>query len=283
MKIANLKLTAASAALVFCGVTACNDTANVTPQQSMITDEVKKEFTSLGFDVSDLTTTQGMPTLDPDNSIKYLLEGDLIVSREDLDNMLAGEYVDNGEPKFEQYRTTNLVSQGRTINVIGYTGADANGLDSKMRTGLQRAVNNFNALNINLTFTLTFGTNFNPFDIVVFRVGGSGGGAAGFPSNGNPFKWVQVQSGTSNFSTDVVEHVITHEIGHSVGLRHTDYFNRSISCGQGGNEGSAGVGAIHIPGTPTGADLESIMLACFSSNETGEFSQFDRIALEFLY
>ncbi|WP_185154361.1 M57 family metalloprotease [Fulvivirga sp. M361] len=284
MKNVNLKLASASAAIVFFGLTACNDAVDVAPPDNVISDEVKEQFTSLGFDVSDITTTDGMEKLDPQNEGgKYLLEGDIVVSQKDLDNMLSGDYVNNGEPKLEQYRTTNLVSQNRTINVIGFTGSGINGLDSKMRTALQQAVDNFNALNINLTFTLTFGTNFNPFDIVVYRVSGGGGGSAGFPSGGAPFKWVQIQSGTSNFSTDVVEHVITHEIGHCVGLRHTDYFNRSISCGRGGNEGQAGVGAIHIPGTPTSADLNSIMLACFSSNENGEFGQFDRIALETLY
>ncbi|MEM6801987.1 MAG: M57 family metalloprotease, partial [Bacteroidota bacterium] len=49
------------------------------------------------------------------------------------------------------------------------------------------------------------------------------------------------------------------------------------------NEGSAGVGANHIPGTPTGFDSNSIMLACFGSNEDGEFGNFDRVALEFMY
>ena len=51
----------------------------------------------------------------------------------------------------------------------------------------------------------------------------------------------------------------------------------------GGNEGSGGVGAIHIPGTPTGFDPNSIMLSCFSSSEDGEFGPFDVTALEFLY
>lgn len=261
----------------------CGDLESVQPEEVVITDEVKSQFSSLGFDVSDITTTNGLELLDPEQeSGKYLLEGDLVISPEDLQNMLGGEFI-KGEPRFEQYSTNNLVSQGSTINVIGYTGNNGNGLDSKMQTALQWAVNNFNALNINLNFTLTYGTNFSPFDIVVYRVSGSGGGSAGFPSGGNPFKWVQIQSGTSNFDTNVVEHVITHEIGHSVGLRHTDYFNRSFSCGTGGNEGSAGVGANHIPGTPTSADPNSIMLACFSSTEDGEFGSFDRVALEFLY
>ena len=76
---------------------------------------------------------------------------------------------------------------------------------------------------------------------------------------------------------------MTHEIGHCLGLRHTDYFNRSLSCGSGGNEGDGGVGANHIPGTPTGFDANSIMLACFSSSEDGEFGPFDIKALEYLY
>ncbi len=285
MQNVNLRLTSLLASMVLCGIFAsCNNEENIRPgDEAIITEEVKAQFTSLGFDVSDLTTTTGREMLDPaEESGLYLLEGDLVVSKSDLQNMLAGDYVE-GEPKLEQYRTTNLVSQGRTINVIGYTGNNANGLDATTQTALRWAVDNYNALNINLNFTLTFGTNFSPFDIVVYRVNGSGGGSAGFPSGGAPFKWVQIQSGTSNFGTNVVEHVITHEIGHCVGLRHTDYFNRSISCGTGGNEGSGGVGAIHIPGTPTTADLNSVMLACFSTNEDGEFGPFDRVGLEFLY
>jgi hypothetical protein len=68
-------------------------------------------------------------------------------------------------------------------------------------------------------------------------------------------------------------------------MRHTDYFNRNLSCGTGGggNEGSSGVGAIHIPGTPTKTfDAGSWMLAC-SSGTDRTFNANDKIALNYLY
>ncbi|HHC80921.1 MAG TPA: peptidase [Flavobacteriia bacterium] len=207
----------------------------------------------------------------------FLVEGDIVFSREQIENMKMG-----GDITTKQYRTNNLVSGG-TINIMGYTGGGGFGLSSKERTGLQWAVNNYNRLNLNINFNLTFGTNFGPQDMLVYHdpnQSGSGG-SAGFPSNGNPNKFVRIY-GLSGFSTNVNEHVITHEIGHSVGFRHTDWFSRQ-SCGQNVNEGTAGVGAVHIPGTPTGYDSTSIMLACFSAGTDGEFNNNDITALRFMY
>ncbi len=182
----------------------------------------------------------------------------------------------------KQYRTSNLVSIG-TVRVIGYTGGGGYGLTSRMRTALQWAVNNYNALNINKTFTLSFSSSTSA-DIVVYRQpnNSGAGGSAGFPSGGRPNKFVQIYRGMDNYDTNTIEHVMTHEIGHSMGLRHTDYTTRQ-SCGQNTNEGSAGVGAILIPGTPSGYDPNSIMLSCFSSGEDGEFGFYDRVALEAIY
>ncbi|WP_275900306.1 M57 family metalloprotease [Pyxidicoccus trucidator] len=95
---------------------------------------------------------------------------------------------------------------------------------------------------------------------------------------------INIGAGLGSYSVDVVEHGITHELGHTIGLRHTDFYNRSISCGSGGSEGTAGVGAIHIPGTPTTVMVGgSIMNSCFRSTETGEFTSYDIAALNALY
>jgi hypothetical protein len=211
----------------------------------------------------------------PDGSVDHMFRvaGDIELSRAQLEEILH-------EAPGRQYRTTNLVSSPRTISVIGYTGG-SNALTTKMRTGLTNAIGNYNALSIGLSFTLSFSSSTSA-DIVVYKVSGAAGGSAGFPSGGNPYKWVQIYSGLDAYSTDVNEHVMTHEIGHCLGMRHTDYASRA-SCGQNSNEGSAGVGAILIPGTPSGIDWNSIMLACFSSTEDGEFGAYDVVAFEYLY
>lgn len=250
---------------------------------SVVSEDIKSQFAALGFDVSDINTVTDDNPLSPTHgSLQYQLEGDIQISEDELHAMMQSDLIVPHHAIAEQYRTTNLVKNNRTIRVLGYTGG-SNALDSKMRSGLQMAVANFNQLDIGLSFILHFGTNASDYDITVMRVSGNAGGSSGFPSNGNPYSWVRIYAGTSSYSVDVVEHVITHEMGHSLGLRHTDYFNRSLSCGYGGNEGASGVGAIRVPGTPTGYDSKSIMIACFNATATGEFGAYDRIALEYLY
>ncbi|MFA0962947.1 M57 family metalloprotease [Roseivirga sp. BDSF3-8] len=267
----------------------CTDDAEVTPSKSAdgISAEIKDAFSDLGFDVSDIRKEMFTHPVTKKTELHYILENDIRFTYEQL---LASIGDGNG-PRAEQYRTTNLVSvpsgSTRTIKVLGYQNGsgDAGTLDASMVTGLQNAVANYNALGLGITFTLSFGNSTTGKDIVVCRQVGAGGGSAGFPTSGNPYHTVLINSGTTAYGLKVLEHVTTHEIGHCVGLRHTDYFNRSISCGSGGNEGDAGVGAIHIPGTPTttNIDLASVMLACFDANETGEFSNYDKVALQALY
>ena len=241
-------------------------------------EEIEAHVDGHGFhdinDVEEITVTR------PDGTVEelILLDGDIEVTREEykeLQRMVA-----NGE---KQYRTNNLVSRNRTYSVIGYTGGGGYGLSSRMRTGLQWAVNNYNRLNQSVRLSLSFSSSTSA-DLVVYRQpnNSGAGGSAGFPSGGRPYKWVQIYTGMDSYDNNTNEHVMTHEIGHCFGFRHTDYFSRQ-SCGQNTNEGSSGVGANLIPGTPSGYDPNSIMLSCFGANEDGEFGQYDRVAWNYLY
>src|SRR5690606_32155179 len=118
-------------------------------------------------------------------------------------------------------------------------------------TALDQAIQNYNQLGLRFTLKrIGLNTSGCNATITAYVTGGGVGGYAGFPSKGKPYPKVTIYAETSQYGVDALEHVITHELGHTLGFRHSDFYNRKISCGSGGNEGSAGVGAIHIPGTP---------------------------------
>ncbi len=242
------------------------------------TKEQLLKLSDMGVNTRDVKI-KSITDLDGNVAEYFVNDTDLAIPVLDLQNQASLSSLSDGT---KQYRTRNLISsRNRTIDVLGFTGGGGNGLDATNRQALQRAVNSFNRLNTSLNMRLTFGTNYRAADLVVYVRGDLGsGGLAGFPSGGRPYKWARIGPSVSRQGVTYASHVITHEMGHCVGLRHTDWFARVCN---GVNEGQGSDGAIHIPGTTTGIDRLSVMISCPTGNENGVFSRDDVTALEYLY
>ncbi|MBW8684890.1 zinc-dependent metalloprotease [Chitinophaga sp. B61] len=246
-----------------------------TEDQSAVSQSTLDRISALGF------STAGVRKFNDG----YLVEGDILLSEKDLATQKISHALHT--PKEEQYSTTNLVTGlPRTITV-----RVASTLGTAFVTGTDTAIARYNRLNLRITFRRVTSGTAN-ITISGFNQGPSGGGivlgSAGFPtSSGNPYNSILMNTNAAAYGSNpnvlYVGSVIQHEIGHCIGFRHTDYFNRALSCGGAtSNEGTAGVGAVHIPGTPTGNSSNSWMLAC-SNGGNRTFNAADIVALNYLY
>jgi hypothetical protein len=254
---------------------ACKKDTKQTSTQDEISQAALSQIQAMGF------STDGARKV----SNGYLVEGDIVLTDENLNSNATSPTLLIA--KEEQYRTTNLVKGLPRVITVSVTN-----LPTVYSDATNEAIKRYNALGGQLTFVrATAGTTGN-IDIFGFNEGPSGGyitlGSSGFPTSaGNPFNQIKMNTNQyaygSNPDLNYVASVIQHEMGHCIGFRHTDYMNRAYSCGgRHQNEGSAGVGAVLIPGTPSKPDAESFMLAC-SNGGNRTFNANDKIAMDYLY
>jgi hypothetical protein len=129
-------------------------------------------------------------------------------ARVDLET--SREMLQHGHDTAEQYRTTNLVGTGVTkICVVPTSQFNSY---SRLSAGLDLAIANYNGLGLRLNFVRG---SFADCDATISaRTMNGTGGSAGFPSGGKPYGTINIGVGLQNYSDDVNEHVITHELGH---------------------------------------------------------------------
>jgi hypothetical protein len=229
------------------------------------TQEIVDNLVQAGFPASDIMVVDGLVYVGRDAQVSLEASREMLMS--------------DGEK--EQYRTTNLVSL--TLDTICVDGSRLT--NEPFNTAVNNALANYNSLDLTFHMVRTTGNQAGCDALISIKLSGPTGGSSGFPSGGLPFNSIQIGRSLSSFQTSTVTHVITHELGHCVGFRHSDFFDRSISCGgQPSNEGDGGVGAILIQGTPSGATVGgSIMNSCFRTVEAGVFTSTDKTALNALY
>ncbi|GAA4339962.1 M57 family metalloprotease [Flaviaesturariibacter amylovorans] len=218
----------------------------------------------------------------------YLVEGDIILRESDLASTPSSPNMVIAQE--EQYRTFNTVNAANypVIKIALNNSSAAH--EAAFSAALDETVARYNAQGLTISFQrVTTGANIS---IVAYYEASNVLGSAGFPTSaGAPYNEVRMNTyhystGTGTTNVNYIATIIAHEVGHCIGFRHTDYANRAYSCGgRRSNEGQAtnGVGAVHIPGTPTGGDPNSWMLACVGTNVNRPFNANDKVALSYVY
>jgi hypothetical protein len=257
-------------------LTACTKEAKEVTQD-YVSDDVLSKIQSLGFDTKGvIKTNEG-----------YLVERDILLTAAELSAAPTSPGLIIAQE--EQYHTFNLVdaSEHSTIKIALNNSSSTH--QNAFSAALDEAIKRYNAENLSVKFRRV--SSNADITVVAFYENSNVLGSAGFPnSSGDPYNQIRMNTyhySTSTGSTNVnyIGTIIAHEMGHCIGFRHTDYMKRRYSCGIGGNEGQVrnGVGAVHIPGTPTGPDAASWMLACIGDNVNRPFNKNDKVALAYLY
>lgn len=245
-----------------------------TAGQDQISASTKSQISSLGFSTENARKVKG----------GYLVEGDILLTDKNLNEKATTSHLSIAET--EQYRTTNLVSALPRVITISVTN-----LPAVYGNAVNAMITRYNNLGLRFTFQRAAAGDTGDIDVVGFNEGPSGGyitlGSSGFPSGGDPYNEIQMNTNAAAYGANpnlgYLTSVLQHEVGHCIGFRHTDYSNRAYSCGgTAANEGQSDVGAIRIPGTPSGPDAASFMLAC-SNGSDRTFNANDKIALNYLY
>jgi len=243
----------------------------------------KKSFddTSIAQSVKDKISSHCFSTEGAQKTTGGLIvEGDIFLpdsffeENPSVQNLLVG--------RTQQFQTNNVVTglpRTITINLSSQ-------LPSSYSAAVNEAISRFNNENLSLRFERTSTTA----DISIEKGAGTYLAISGFPgADGNPYNSIKLNSmfignNNSNNFINYVATIIAHEMGHCIGFRHTDYVDRSFSCGGKSMRESCGfAGVLLIPGTIAVPDRGSWMLTCISPGENRPFTAYDEIALRYLY
>ncbi|MFC6858965.1 M57 family metalloprotease [Zunongwangia atlantica] len=319
----NTFLKIASIAIFSLYFISCNDDQNNVDDhlnEIDLTQETIAMIADLGYDTDNI-----IPIQNDDNTLSYLVEGDILLTEDDL----AVKEVKSVVVANEEHYSTSLIPEfgsvrsvtDRNTGEIIITKRQSQLIVVMDRTlpnawwnALQIAANRYNSLN-DLRFKVAIYKSEDPncqspcirvpdADIYItdFYPNSDMLGVWGYADPPSEYTYttrsgetrteiipgaeihlniLQLQTETD---TDFIGSIIAHEMGHTIGFRHTDYFNRSLSCGSGGMEADTkNIGAVHIPGTPVGNSPNSWMLACINRGVNRPFTANDIIALDYLH
>ncbi len=239
-------------------ITGCGDDIDPISTNSNPNSDDLSIITELGFDITNIKASE----------TAYIVEGDIL-----LEKKLLPGYLNDSQLKTRQAQYSEIIGLVKSTDIN--VKIDASVPEGDWRNAISEALTHWNSIdNSCLHFDLV--ESNHDILIVGSNLGDGLCGVGSWPYNGYPGTTVWLNTPLySGLSKNQKVLLIVHELGHNIGLRHTNWYSNDEATG------------IRIPGTPnTGSnpDPNSIMNAntCGNLPENG-FSYYDEIAIRYLY
>lgn len=235
--------------------------------------------------------------------------GDYFFQEDNLTNMVkAYNKSDNLTARFASTNRIALPEVGKRTLRVGSVSDGIDAIPTNLTEPILSAIGQYNLLNmakLNMQHVQITEAEANagadengPIDIILFLDSrgffvGNFDGRAFFPDNGNPGFAIGFSASTNNFSVKNNTLLVLHEMGHTLGMAHSDFLTRA-TCGNtqaldpvlGDLLGISEVtGVCNIAGTDgSGNEFVSVMRSCgFFIWPVGTFTSKDKDAFRVLY
>jgi Dual-action HEIGH metallo-peptidase len=202
-----------------------------------------------------------------------LVEGDIYLSKAQLRTVTPLRTgTDPRSPSF-QYRTTNLVTSSNVRDIV----VNLSGLSSQSawQTAARDAMTHWNGTASNVQ--MTEGTTSADISVATTCTTSTVAAYASFPASGNAGPTIYVNTCFAYSTTSAQKvHNMVHELGHTIGFRHSNYTQMGESAGT--------EGAVLVTGTPTSGNATgSAMNGGTALNSWAGFATSDLTAVRAIY
>lgn len=262
-------------------IASCKKTDQDTPLAESKNDAVLSYIKSLGFSANSIK----------DIGVEYLVDGDITFAKNMEIPLNKSQKVENNliltdrqmslpsinDHKIGQYYGGTLVNQTNRINVRIMVDPSMNSMINEINS----AIGQWNNEPSGISFSIV---SSGSYDILIkdANLGNGGCGRARFPLNGKAGDLVEInKSYISGNSFDQRQRTITHELGHTIGFRHTNWSANGENQNDSDLIGTP-VTAIDVPNAG-GTDANSLMNGSQCGMGAAYLSAKDKLALINLY